>query len=328
MPSRYPHHGGTDSLPDPDYDFSSNVNPLGACPTVRAALRAADVTRYPDPRYVRLRDKLAAFHHTAPEQIIVGAGGSELILRLIQRFEGTVQELAPTFAEYAHGAYLVRRRLISARTPATFLRAQAHHPGLGFVCWPNNPTGDCWPAEFIKAAATAGPLVVDLAYAPFCDAAQTRALETAARQAYRLYVPNKAFGVPGVRGAYLIAPRPDRRLAELAPSWVIGTEAVALLEASITPDAQDWLLRGLPRIARWRRALTRALRSLGLDVRESPATFVLVRVPSATRTAARLRQAGVRVRDGSSFGLRDWIRLSAQPPVAQQALLTALGEAL
>jgi histidinol-phosphate/aromatic aminotransferase/cobyric acid decarboxylase-like protein len=36
----------------------------------------------------------------------------------------------------------------------------------------------------------------------------------------------------------------------------------------------------------------------------------------------------VRVRDTSSFGLRQWIRLSAQPPAAQKALLAALRSAL
>src|SRR5882757_2415387 len=95
MPSLHPVHGGTDSIPDPRYDFSSNANPLGPCPSVLAAVRNADVTRYPDPRYTRLRATLAAHHRTVPERIVVGAGASELILRLISRIEGTVQQLAP-----------------------------------------------------------------------------------------------------------------------------------------------------------------------------------------------------------------------------------------
>src|ERR1700722_12585747 len=130
MASLHPTHGGTDSMPDPRYDFSSNANPLGPCPSVLAAVRDADVTRYPDPTYTRLRATLAAHHQTVPERIVVGAGASELILRLISRIEGTVQQLAPTFSEYARGARLASRRLISARSPAAFLRAQAKHPGI------------------------------------------------------------------------------------------------------------------------------------------------------------------------------------------------------
>jgi histidinol-phosphate aminotransferase len=41
-----------------------------------------------------------------------------------------------------------------------------------------------------------------------------------------------------------------------------------------------------------------------------------------------LRHHDLRVRDGSSFGLRQWIRLSAQPVQAQKALMAALRTAL
>src|SRR6202162_3489631 len=133
MPSLRPVHGGTDSIPGPRYDFSSNANPLGPCPSVLAAVRNADVTRYPDPNYTRLRATLAPHHQTVPERIVVGAGASELILRLISRIDGTVQQLVPTFGEYARGARLAGRKLISARSPAGFLVAQSYPPGLGFA---------------------------------------------------------------------------------------------------------------------------------------------------------------------------------------------------
>src|SRR6202041_2740428 len=100
MASLRPMHGGTDSLPEPRFDFSSNANPLGPCPSVLAAVRNADVTRYPDPEYPHLRAALADFHRTAPERIVVGAGASELNRRLISRINGTVQQLGPTFSEY------------------------------------------------------------------------------------------------------------------------------------------------------------------------------------------------------------------------------------
>jgi histidinol-phosphate aminotransferase len=324
MPSLHPVHGGTDSAPDPRYDFSSNANPLGPCPSVLAAIRNADVTRYPDPKYTQLRATLAAHHRTVPERIVVGAGASELILRLISRIDGTVQQLVPTFSEYARGARLAGRKLISVRSPAAFLRAQAEHPGVGFICWPNNPTGELWPPDFVSAAAAAGPVVVDLAYAPLCDPGHAAAIEAAAAGAYRLYSPNKAFGLTGVRGAYLVTPRIDRRLSSAAPSWVIGRDAVAFLEAATLPRACTWLAHGMPQVRRWRARLAAALLQFGLTVRESPATFLLAKVGNGTRITAHLRSHDVRVRDCSSFGLPQWIRLSAQPPAAQKALLAAL----
>jgi histidinol-phosphate aminotransferase len=328
MARLYPQHGGTDSMPDPRYDFSSNANPLGPCPSVLAAVRSADVTRYPDPMYAQLRATLAAHHRTTPERIVVGAGASELILRLIHCIGGTVQLLVPTFSEYGRGARLAGCRLVSSRSPAAFMRSQSKHPGLGFICLPNNPTGELWPAEFVSAAAAKGPLVVDLAYAPLCDDDRAALIETAAAGAYRLYSPNKAFGLTGVRGAYLVTPRIDRRIARAAPSWVIGCDAVAMLEAAMQPHARDWLAQARPEWLRWRARLARGLQQLGVAVRESPATFLLANVGNAARVSAHLRRHDVRVRDCSSFGLRQWIRLSAQPPAAQKALLTALKGAL
>lgn len=328
MPSLLPVHGGTDSLPDPRYDFSSNANPLGPCPPVIAALRNTDFTRYPDPLYAGLREMLASHHGTTADRVIVGAGASELILRLIRCIGGSVQQLAPTFSEYARGARVAGHPLISAGSPAAFLRAQARRPGIGFVCWPNNPTGDLWPLDFVAEASAAGPVVVDMAYASLCGAVHVACIEAAAKRAYRLYSPNKAFGVTGVRGAYVIVPRPQRRLAMSAPSWVIGRDAVTFLETAIQPEARQWLAQGLPRLALWRKRLAGSLAKLGMPVRESAATFLLAQVGDAARIAAHLRRQDVRVRDAGSFGLRQWIRLSAQPPAAQKALMAALEGAI
>ena len=323
-----PVHGGTDSLPEPRYDFSSNANALGPCPPVLAAVRAADVSRYPDPLYQRLRERLAAWHHTTADRVVVGAGASELILRLERHFDTTVLQLAPTFSEYARGAGIARKRVISASSPEAFLRTQRRQRALAFVCCPNNPTGEVWDAAFMATAARQGPLVVDLAYASLCGNARAEAIETAAAHAWRLYSPNKALGLTGVRGAYLIAPRTARRLIDAAPSWVIGRDAVAMLEACIAPPARAWLAESIPRVWRWRALLAEGLRGLGLEVRESPATFLLARVGNARRVSRRLRAAGIRVRDASSFGLEDRIRLSAQPAPARKALLAALARLL
>ncbi len=329
MPSKlHPVHGGTDSAAEPRYDFSSNANPLGPCPAVLDAVRRADVTRYPDPSYTRLRETLASDHGVSPERIVVGAGASELILRLIQRSTGTVQQLTPTFGEYARGALVAGRKLVSAGTRAAFLRVQQRHPGIGFVCWPNNPTGEQYPLEFVAAAAAAGPLVIDLAYAAMCESGAVAGIEEAAARAFRLYSPNKAYGLTGVRGAYVITPRIERRLALQAPSWVIGRDAEAMLSAGVRPEARAWLQQTIPLFVHWRSQLSRSLRERGLPVRESPTTFLMAEVGNAAQVARRLRQQRVRVRDASSFGLRRWIRMSAQEPKARRALLAALTDAL
>ena len=183
------------------------------------------------------------------------------------------------------------------------------------------PRGRSGDAELVATAARRGPLVVDLAYASLCGSARAAEIEAAAAGAWRLYSPNKAFGLTGVRGAYLIAPRTVRRLGDEAPSWVIGRDAVAMLETA--PRAVGACVAGesIPRLWRWRAQLAEGLRRLRRTVRESPATFLLVDVGDGTRIARQLRAAGIRVRDARSFGLGRWIRLSAQPAPARKALL-------
>ena len=326
MDDLLPCHGGTDSGPEPRHDFSTNANPLGPCPAVRAAVRAADLTRYPDPAYTSLRETLAAHHDVTPDRIVVGAGASELILRLVRAHRGPVHALGPTFSEYGRCARVERRPWTEERGPADFLDLHADGRCLGFVCWPNNPTGDRWPLDFLREASLAGPLVLDLAYSPFCDSADVAVLERATPGALRLYAPNKAFGLCGLRAAYLVLPEARPDLDRLAPSWVIDRAAEAFLAATVSDEALAWLEATKPVIAAWRSALACALRSRGLEVRESPCTFLLVRVRDASRVASALHRRGIRVRDCTSFGLADSLRLAVQRPDATEALVRALAE--
>lgn len=312
-------HGGTDAGPDPLWDFSTNANALGPCPTVLHAVQAADLTRYPDPLYTALREALAAHHATDPARIAVGAGASELILRLVRALPGPVLVPAPGFAEYARCARIEGRAVIEAHSPDEFLHRQ-HEAGLGFVCWPNNPTGEVWPAAFLRRAAAAGRVVVDLAYAPLCP----DGVIDAPAAALRLYAPNKAFGLTGVRAAYAVAPPGWPALDALAPGWVIGPAGVAFLAAGIAEPARAWLAECRPVLWSWRRALAERLAASGVETRQSPATFLLARTGPV---ADRLRARGLRVRDCSSFGLPGWIRVAAAPPHWRDALLAALAEA-
>lgn len=321
-----PHHGGPDSGPPPRHDFSSNANPVGACPSVLAAVRAADVTRYPDPTYTALRARLADYHGVAANRIVVGAGASELILRLIRHARGSVQVLGPTFSEYERCGRLVGRTVYQAETPEEFLQLRRVRRGLGFICWPNNPTGSQWPLELLSEAAHQGPLVVDLAYAPLCAGGALAPAEAAAKRAVRLYAPNKSFGLTGVRAAYAITPTALPTLAQQAPAWVLDKTGEAFLAATTEPDALRWLAASRPLYGQWRTELAAALRARGHEVQESPATYLLARVGDARRLSLALRARGVRVRDCSSFGLPGWIRLSAQPPDAQHDLLVQLDQ--
>ncbi|GGM93503.1 aspartate aminotransferase [Thermus composti] len=319
-----PIHGGPDGGPEPLWDFSTNANALGPNPVILEYLRRTDPSRYPDPLYRKVRRALAEAHGVAPEQVAVGTGTSELIHRLARwnYLRGPILLLPPTFSEYARAARALDLPLWEAESPEAFLNLLPKS-SLAFLCVPNNPTGEVFP--FLEEAANraGGALVLDLAYYPLMENPPPLP-----QKAFWLYSPNKAHGLTGVRAGYLVGPVDLTPFQHLAPSWPVSVHGEALLLGHLDPGAQAWLAESKGELFRLRRLLARGLRGLGLEVRESPANFLLVRVERATEVALALRERGLRVRDCTSFGLREWLRLSAQKEEAIRALLAALEEVL
>jgi histidinol-phosphate aminotransferase len=315
-----PTHGGTDAGPPPRFDFSTNANALGPSPVAHAALRAVDPAGYPDPAYTDLRMALATWHGRHPEEVVVGAGACELIHRAVRTAGGPVVVWEPAFGEYRHAADVAGVPVRTARDLGTWLRLL---PGaaLAFLCLPNSPDGSVVdPTPLADAAADAGcHLVVDLAYHPL---SQVR--PDLPDHAWHLWAPNKAHGVTGVRAAYLVTDTAAAARLRRAPSWVLSVHGAAFLATLPSAVAQRWVADTRAILWQWRDELADRLRAAGVTVTVGPANFLLAHVGDAAGTAARLRRAGIRVRDGTSFGLPDTLRLSAQPPAAQEALLAAL----
>jgi histidinol-phosphate aminotransferase len=319
-------HGATDSGKEPVADFSTCANPFGPCPRVLDSVLSADRTRYPDPSYAQLRETLGARHGVVPDRIVPGAGASELILRLVRACEGDVLAWSPSFVEYRRAAHVCGRRFLAAREPASWLEL-VPPDGIAFLCQPNNPDGRVHPAEFLDAATVACRsrncrLVLDLAYADFC-------LESPPRPegCDLLLAPNKQFGLTGVRAGILVSSSEAfaGSLRGLAPSWVLGSEGVAFLDAASEPSAYGWFQSTIPRL----RSATDRLRSLleGKEWELAPSSthFFCARPPALEGAESgaelsgawtlRLRREGIRVRDLSNVGLPGWLRFSARPPM-------------
>ena len=326
-------HGGPDADGVPLHDFSTNANAAGPCPAVLHRLQCLVPDSYPDPAYVSLRTRLARWHDVTPARIVMGASASELIMRLTA---AVLPEMASVWGpRHAYGDY---RRAAEAWGLAVdaweaedrCLVSQAFAAGaptrlserqvrLVWVTWPASPQGDMPPAlSGLAGALTPKDVVVlDMAYAPLWldgdahsgapDGAGALPKVLAAR-ACRLFSPNKALGLTGVRGAYLVLPEvpglPDLavRLARLASSWPLGVHGQAMLEAGL-------LQRG------W-------------QLMPSVASFCCARPPvPPTRLSgwlAELRTQGIKLRDAGSFGLPGWVRLGVRTPASQQALWQAL----
>jgi histidinol-phosphate aminotransferase len=310
-------HGGPDALGVPLYDFSTNANACGPCPQALQALRQADRSRYPDPAYTALCARLAAFHGVAAGRIVVAASASEFIHR-ITAFAARGGVRHAVLPAHGYGDY--------ARAAAVWgLERGAGQPALHWACEPASPLGTADEALAHWADAPDALHVIDRAYAPL-------RLEGAATEppahAWQLWTPNKALGLTGVRAAYAIAPDAAQAAAvqALAPSWPLGADGVALLQAWVEEGTQAWLAASLATLRDWKAAQLRLCASLGWGVVPgSLANYFTARLPAADVPAAlqALRARGIKLRDCASFGLPGHVRLGVLAPSSQQALQQA-----
>lgn len=317
-------HGGTDAGPAPRVDASTNANPHGPSPMALAALRT-DVGPYPDPAATATRSALAHHHGCDPDEIVVGAGATELIDRLVRVVGGPVLTEAVTFGEYA-GAAARHGHEHEAATTDGFADVVVD-AALAFVCSPGNPDGTVreasWCDRVARAAAGSSTVLVwDLAYAPLV----TEDVPVPAG-AVALHAPNKAHGCTGLRAGWLRAPAElAAALRAAAVTWTVSTPGLAFLRGTATAAADAWVAAQRDRLLADRAVMVDALRGLGLEVVHGAAPFVLVRAPEghpSRELAACLRTAhGVRVRPTDSMGRPGWLRVAALP-AAQRDLVVA-----
>jgi histidinol-phosphate aminotransferase len=175
------------------------------------------------------------------------------------------------------------------------------------------------------------PLVLDCAYEPLRLSGASSLSAAQRAQVWQLWTPNKALGLTGVRAAYAIAPLgADERvlaLERLCSSWPVGAHGVALLQAWVQPTVQAWLAASLLTLTQWKTRQIALMQDLGWHCLPSDTPFFCAR-PGAGVNLTRLRAAGIKLRDATSFGLPGHVRLSVQPPEAQDALLKRLSRPL
>jgi histidinol-phosphate aminotransferase len=310
-------HGGPDALGVPRWDFSTNANACGPCPTALAAVQAADPQHYPDPAYTGLRTALAAFHGVATERLVVAGSASEFIARFTAAVVRTggqrVWWPALAYGDYGHAARAWG--LQRAKGPA--------QADLLWLCEPSSPLGTAEPLAQ-AVAAQGGVVVLDRAYEPLRLSGHCSLSADALDRVWQLWSPNKALGLTGVRGAYAIAPPQGQVLAQtltrMAPSWPLGAHAVAMLTAWSLPDTQRWLARSRWQLTEWKAAQRAMLQDAGWVCLPSEANHFCARAPHPLNVDA------VKLRDTTSLGLPGHWRLGVLSPAAQAALACALSD--
>jgi histidinol-phosphate aminotransferase len=324
--------------------LSANENPYGPSPLARAALIAAagESCRYPLAVANRLIDKLAAREQVPREQIVLGAGSSELLATLaIGYSRGAVVCAWPTFEQLP--AYAERRGAALRKVP---LDASLRHdlPALAaaitpdtsllYVCNPNNPTGTVIAGaplrEFCSRMSRSTLVVVDEAYLDFIEPGATMSMVDLVRAGQDVVVLrtfSKLHGLAGLRLGYAVAPvAVARRLRELDPSLVPGAASLHAGYASL--DDAEFLRTTRLNIQSDRRRIREACERLGLACADAQGNFVFFRT-GVPIVAFRSRMRARRIEVGRAFAPYDeWCRVTVGTRSETDAFLAALPEVL
>jgi histidinol-phosphate aminotransferase len=304
------------------------------------------LNRYPVPTASELRALIRDVMQVPSGcDVLLGNGSDECIQYItaaLAREGAVVMAPAPSFAMFAMHALFFRLRFVgvplrddfSLDTDA-FLAAMAkERPALVWIAFPNNPTGNAFPAADIERIVRAAPglVVIDEAYQPF--AGETFMPRLAEFENMVVMRTVSKIGMAGLRLGYVCG----------RPEWIdafnktrspfninVLTEAVAikLLQNKAVLDAQA--AKVLEERERLRAELVRLP---GLTTYPSAANFLLVRVAggkgAGTRVFDRVKAQGVLVKDfsGGHPLMENCLRLTIGTPEENRILLAALREAL
>jgi histidinol-phosphate/aromatic aminotransferase/cobyric acid decarboxylase-like protein len=272
-------------------DLSVSQNPVAPDITPRIAAHAASVRAYPDDGAAR--GALATAMGVAPGRLVLTNGGAEAIaLVAAARPRGWVDE--PDFSLYARHLAVVERGAPRWRSN------------------PHNPTGSL-------AGATDTAAVWDEAFYALATGTWTRG--DANRGAIVVGSLTKLFACPGLRIGYVVAPD-DRVAQELTcrqPQWSVNALACAVLPG-LLHDAP--LAEWASAIRELRAELVALLVAHGLEPCPSEAPYVLV--PRARGVRDHLARRAVLVRDTTSFGRPDGVRIAVPDHAGLERLARAL----
>ncbi len=322
-------------------DFSASVSPLGPPDGVQEAIAAVDLGAYPDPHCLGLTEAIAAHHKVDGvnvNNVIVGNGSTEIIHLLTRAYIATSAVhapaallLTPTYGEYDGAVRIAGGKVVTltaTRCSQGFswdlgVAAElisAERPALTFVCNPNNPTGALVSRSELAALADAvaevgGLLVVDEAYINLSEHhADAGVINLAARHGsvVALRSMTKDYALTALRLGYAIAAPPViARLQALQPDWSVNGLAQAAGMVALVDVG--YLERARQAVGAARDCVVQRLGALGIRCYPTAANFVLAQVGDAAALRDRLARQGLFVRDCTSFGLPDCIRIGLRP---------------
>ncbi len=292
--------------------LASNENTELPSPRVREALERAylDANLSPPP-VPPLRHALAARHGVGVEQVLLGAGSTELIDAILRAFVRAGDEVVlptPSWPVFRRRLEALEARIVDVPLDAgeeayaydvdAMLDAVTDETKILIVCSPNNPTGNAMPTNELRRCAAAGPLLLlDAAYADFDTGDDVMRLVDESERVVVTRTFSKAYCLAGLRVGYVMG---NGDLLDHVDRFLVPGSSIssAALHAGLAAfEDEEYHRRQVERIRAERERLTAELRALGVRAFDSRGNFVAIEAPEGARTLAdAILEHGVVVR--------------------------------
>ncbi|KAA9397031.1 histidinol-phosphate transaminase [Haloarcula sp. CBA1130] len=327
--------------PDDMVKLASNENMYGPSPDAVEAIRGAAerMHSYPKASHADLVDELAAMWDVTPEQVWLSNGGDGALDCLARAMLDPGQDVlvpSPGFAYYAmsaryhHGEvneYTLSKADDFAQTADTVLK-DYDGERIVYLTSPHNPTGAEFSTDAVRTIAEETDeqtlVVVDEAYGEFSERPSKRPLLDDRDDVALLRTFSKAYGLAGVRLGYAVVPE-DWADAYARINTPFSASELACRAGLAALDDDEHVERSIETAA-WAREYI--AEELDAPTRDSAGNFILAEVGDASAVADAAQERGVIIRDCSSFGLPECIRITCGTREDTEHAVSVLNEVI
>ena len=292
------------------------------------------VNRYPDPHQKLLKQKIAALKGVREEQVFIGNGSDEAIDLCYRIFcrpgVDNAVSIAPTYGMYRVAADIndVEMREVPLGAdfslPADALLAAAdERTRLLWLCSPNNPTGNAFPAAGIERLLREfdGMVVLDEAYIDFADGGGFLPRLGEFPNLIVLQTLSKAWGMAGLRLGLAFA---SEEIAGLFGRVKYPYNINTLTQRAVAESLRRDISAQVAAIRAERSRLAAALAACPCigQVYPSEGNFLLVKTAAPDPLYRELVAAGVIVRNRSRIaGCEGCLRITVGRPEENDRML-------
>ncbi|BBX62025.1 putative aminotransferase [Mycobacterium saskatchewanense] len=275
--------------------------------TRQLAARLTDLARYPSLEDERCaQDAAAARHGRAREEVLPLAGAAEGFALLGNLRPARAAIVAPSFTEPAVALTAAGVPVHHVVLEPPFRLHGAAIPedaDLVVVGNPTNPTSVLHPrGDLLRLRRPGRILVVDEAFADSVPGEPESLAGDALPDVLVLRSLTKTWALAGLRVGYALgAPELLARLTTQRAHWPVGTLQLTAIAACCAAEAVADAAADAVRLGELRAEMVAGLASVGADVVDGRAPFVLFRRPDAERIRNRLHRSGIAIRRCDTF---------------------------